>query len=67
MKCFLVLALALSANALTLREKYENAKPGYMRIPNWEAIKAGEVKLNQHEPTMKFTPRDDIVPHGKKL
>merc|ERR1712213_251406 len=57
----LVVALA-GANALTLREKYENAKPGYMRIPGWEKIMSGERKLNQTPSTKKFTPRDDVLP-----
>merc|ERR1712012_1180255 len=63
MKVALVLVVALAgANALTLREKYENAKPGYMRIPGWEKIMSGERKLNQTPSTKKFTPRDDVLP-----
>ena len=35
-----------------------------MRIPGWEKIASGERKLNQKEPTMTFTPREDFLPRA---
>merc|ERR1712195_54807 len=61
MKYLVILALALAAaSAIHIPAKYAHYKPGYMRIPGWEKIASGERKLNQKEPTMKFTPRDEI-------
>ena len=43
----------------SIPDKYAHYKPGYMRIPGWQKIQSGQKKLNQKEPTMKFTPRAD--------
>ena len=65
MKFAAILALGLAtANALIIPDQFKDYKPGYMRIPGWEQIASGERKLHQKPPTMKFTPRDDVLPYG---
>merc|ERR1711936_1013776 len=65
MKYLVVFALALAAaSAIHIPKKYAHYKPGYMRIPGWEKIASGERKLNQKEPTMTFTPREDFLPRA---
>jgi hypothetical protein len=64
MKFAAILALGLAtANALIIPDQFKDYKPGYMRIPGWEQIASGERKLHQKPPTMKFTPRDDVLPY----
>jgi len=65
MKYLVIFALALAAaSAIHIPKKYAHYKPGYMRIPGWEKIASGERKLNQKEPTMTFTPREDFLPRA---